>query len=101
MDGWGAQRDGTTGRAGGSSITVSMRSEQDGPWDSSWGQPSIQMPWEGGGDEAGLRLGWGLGRTVAGLDTAQGPPGRSEVWLGSPSRALDQQGHGQAGAELW
>lgn len=66
------------GWAGDSSITASMRGEQDGPWDSSWGQPRVHIPWEAGGDEAGLRLGSGLG-TVAGSDTAWGPPGGSTV----------------------
>lgn len=85
-----------------------MQGEQDGPWDSIWGQPRVQIPWEAAGDEAGLRLGLGLG-TVAGLDTARGPSGRSAVskqvqsLLGSLSMGwgLDQQTKGQAGTELY
>lgn len=100
--GGGAQHDGTARRTGDLPITVSMQGEQDGPWDGSWGQPRVQIPWEAGGDEAGLRLGSGLG-TVVGSDTDWGPPGRSKVWLGSLAMGwgLDQQRHGQAGAELW
>lgn len=103
-EGRGAQRDGTAGWAGDTPVTVSTEGAQDGPCDSSWRHASLQVPWEASGDKAVLRLGLGLGTVQD-----QTPPGQvcsdqagpRPGWNLSMGWGLDQQGDGQAGAELW